>query len=303
MQPPTGRPNRFKLRVISLAILPTLLAAGPLGIDHVTIAGRDLKAMRARLAAVGIESQYGGPHSNHATEMALVSFPDGSYLELMGVQADADAQAVAAHYWAKQLEGDAGPCAWAMRSRDVAAEAKRLAAAGVVVSEPLHSGRTRPDGVRLDWQTARVGPEPNGTFFPFLIQDFTERALRAFPTGKPTTSAFQGVAKVVIAVRDLDGAVSRFRQAYGLPAPLHQADPGFQARLASFDGTPVVLAGPSSAQSWLNERLEKFGQGPCAFILAAPNASAFHAAGKTRWFGVEVSWFDAEKLGWRLGWE
>jgi len=127
--------------------------------------------------------------------------------------------------------------------------------------------------------------------------------LRAFPTGQPTTSAFQGVAKVVIAVRDLDGAVRRFRQAYGLPAPRRQADTGFQARLAGFDGTPVVLATPSSAHSWLNERLEKFGQGPCAFILAAPNASAFHAAGKTRWFGVEVSWFDAEKLGWRLGWE
>jgi hypothetical protein len=259
--------------------------------------------MRARLAAAGIESQYGGPHSNHATEMALVSFPDGSYLELMGIQPHADAGAVAAHYWAKQLEGDAGPCAWAMQSRDVAAEAKRLAAAGVVVSEPLHSGRTRPDGVRLDWQTARVGPEPNGTFFPFLIQDVTERALRAFPTGQPTTSAFRGVAKVVIAVRDLDGAVGRFRRAYGLPAPLHQADPGFQARLASFDGTPVVLAAPSSADSWLNERLEKFGQGPCAFILAAANGLAFHAAGKTRWFGVDVSWFDAERLGWRLGWE
>jgi hypothetical protein len=24
---------------------------------------------------------------------------------------------------------------------------------------------------------------------------------------------------------------------------------------------------------------------------------------KTRWFGAEVSWFDAEKLGWRLGFE
>jgi hypothetical protein len=129
--------------------------------------------------------------------------------------------------------------------------------------------------VRLDWQTARVGPEPNGTFFPFLIQDFTERALRAFPTGKPTTSAFQGVAKVVIAVRDLDGAVSRFRQAYGLPAPLHQADPGFQARLASFDGTPVVLAGPSSAQSWLNERLRSLARDHAPFFLPRQTAPRF----------------------------
>jgi hypothetical protein len=303
MQPGIHTPNRSKLRLTCLAMLPTLLGASPLVIDHVNVAGRDLKAIRAKLAAAGIASQYGGPHSNHATEMALVSFPDGSYLELIALQPAADAQAVAAHYWVKQLEGDAGPCAWAVRSQDVAAEAKRLGAAGVSVSEPSRSGRTRPDGVRLDWQTARAGPEPNGTFFPFLIQDFTSRSLRAFPTGKPTTGAFQGVAKVVIAVRDLDRAVRRFRQAYGLPAPLQQADPSFQAQLAIFNGTPVVLAAPSSAHSWLNGRLEKFGEGPCAFILAAADAGAFQAAAKTRWFGVDVSWFDAEKLGWRLGWQ
>ncbi len=284
-------------------MIPMLLGARPLAIDHVTVAGRELKAMQAKLAVAGIESQYGGPHSNQATEMALVSFPDGSYLELIAIQPTADAQAVAAHYWARQMEGDAGPSAWAVRSQDVTAEAKRLRAAGVAVSGPSSSGRTRPDGVRLDWQTARVGSEPNGTFFPFLIQDFTSRSLRAFPTGRPTTSAFQGVAKVVIAVRDLEPAIGRFRRAYGLPAPRQQADRSFEAQLAHFDGTPVVLAAPSSAHSWLNARLEKFGEGPCAFILAAPNARALQAAAKTRWFGVDVGWFDAEKLGWRLGWQ
>jgi len=303
MQPRTNPPTLRNLRLTCLAVLPALLGAGPLVIDHVTVAGRDLKAMQARLAAAGIESEYGGPHNNHATEMALVSFPDGSYLELIAIQPAADAQALAAHYWEKEMKGDAGPSAWAVRSQDVAAEAGRLKAAGVGVSEPAPSGRTRPDGVRLDWQTARVGDEPNGTFFPFLIQDFTSRSLRAYPTGKPTTNAFQGVAKVVIAVRDLERAIRRFRQAYGLPAPLQQADRSFEAQLAHFEGTPVVLAAPSGAHSWLNGRLEKFGEGPCAFILAAGNARAFPAAARARWFGVDVSWFDAGKLGWRLGWE
>jgi len=284
-------------------MIQTLFGAGPLEIDHVTVAGRDLKAMQARLATAGIESQYGGPHSNHATEMALVSFPDGSYLELIAIQPGADRAVVNAHYWAKQMEGDAGPTAWAVRSRDIAAESKRLAAAGVTVSAPSPSGRTRPDGVRVDWRTARVGPEPNGTFFPFLIEDFTARPLRAFPTGKPTTGAFRGVAKVVIAVRDLEGAVKRFRQAYGLPAPHEQADPSFEAQLALFDGTPVVLAAPSGAQSWLTGRLGQFGEAPCAFILSAADGGRFQAAAKARWGGVDVSWFDAGKLGWRLGWE
>ena len=51
------------------------------------------------------------------------------------------------------------------------AEADRLRAAGIQVSGLNQSGRTRPDGFRLDWETAQVGTEGNGVFFPFLIQD------------------------------------------------------------------------------------------------------------------------------------
>ena len=97
-----------------------------LTIDHVTVAGSDLKAMQARLASIGIPSEYGGPHSNHATEMALTSFPDGSYLELIAIPGGADEQAVAAHYWSKWMRGNAGPCAWAARSKELAAEVARL---------------------------------------------------------------------------------------------------------------------------------------------------------------------------------
>ena|SRR5947207_11346068 len=73
-----------------MTLIPMLLGAAELTIDHVTVAGKDLKAMRASLAAAGIQSEYGGPHSNHATEMALTSFPDGSYLELIAIQPNAD---------------------------------------------------------------------------------------------------------------------------------------------------------------------------------------------------------------------
>ena len=63
----------------------------------------DLKQMQARLAAAGIPSEYGGPHSNRATQMAITSFPDGSYLELIALQEKPDRKAVAAHYWSKQM--------------------------------------------------------------------------------------------------------------------------------------------------------------------------------------------------------
>lgn len=266
------------------------MPAASLIIDHVTAAGSDLKAMQARLASIGIRSEYGGPHSNHATEMASTSFPDGSYLELIAIPKGADPKAVAAHYWSKQMRGDAGPCAWAIRSKDLAADVARLKRAGVIVTEPVRAGRQRPDGVRLDWETANIGSEPNGTFFPFMIQDLNPREQRAYPGGKPATQEFTGVSRVVIAVRQLSAAVARYRKAFELPEPLERTDRTLGAKLASFENAPVILAEPLNPQSWLAERIAKFGEGPSAFVLRARRAAE-----------ATISWFDAAKLGWHLG--
>ena len=289
-------------RLLPLLLVPLSLASADLSIDHVIVAGKDLKSMQAKLAAIGIPTEYGGRHNNHATEMALVSFPDGSYLELLAIQPDADPQALAAHQRTRQLQKDAGPCAWAARLKDIDSEVKRLRAAGVSVGEPVRSGRDRPDGTRLEWEATQVGEEPSGTYFPYLERDITPRALRAFPRGKPTTQDFKGVATVVIAVRNLDAAIKRFRQAYDMPPPIRQSDPEFGAQLALLGNMPVILAAPLNAQSWLNGRLQEFGEGPCAFILS--RGSGQHSAvSKTRWFGIDVSWMDADKLGWHLGFE
>jgi hypothetical protein len=282
-------------------LMPALLSAADLRIDHVTVAGADLKLMQGRLAALGIRSEFGGPHSNGATQMAVTSFPDGSYLELIALQANPDEKALAAHYWAKQMRGNAGPTAWAVRATDVAVEAGRLRTAGITVSSPSQSGRVRPDGTRLEWETARVGEEPNGTFFPFLIRGITPREARAFPKGKPTAQDFPGMKLVVIAVRDLKESVARYRQAYGLPMPLEQEDGSFGARLASFAGTPVVLAAPLNGGSWLVQRMERFGEGPCAFVLGPHAGEPLKASSNTRWFDTRISWLDPEELGWHLG--
>jgi hypothetical protein len=285
------------------AAVPGLLCAADSRIDHVTVAGSELRRMQAKLLAVGIASVPGGAHSNHATEMALVSFPDGSYLELMGIQPHAEAEAVARHEWAKFLQENAGPCAWVMREKNLAAEVSRLKAAGVAVAAPVGGGRTRPDGERLEWETSGVGGEVRGTFFPFLIEDRTPREQRVFPRGKPVTKEFRGVTRVVIAVRNLDDAIQRYRQAYGVPRPIKQVDRSFEGYLALLGNLPVVLAQPLSAGSWLAERIERYGEGPCAFVLAAANPERFQGQAKTRWFGAEIFWFDEEKLGWRLGFE
>src|ERR1043166_4302532 len=122
-------------------IFAAALAAAEVKIDHVTVAGSDVKKLQTALEAIGISSVYGGAHTNGTTEMALSSMPDGSYLELMGVQSNADAKLVEQHVWGKFLKADAGPCAWAISTKDMAAEVKRLKAAGVTVGAPERSGR------------------------------------------------------------------------------------------------------------------------------------------------------------------
>jgi hypothetical protein len=289
-------------RLAILALCATFAFAADFKIDHATVAGASLQQMQANLLAVGIPSVLGGRHTNHATEMALVSFVDGSYLELMAIQPQADPKAVDEHVWAKFLRGNAGPAAWALREANLAAEVQRLKTAGIPVSAPDRSGRMRPDGVRLDWETSTLGEEARGTFFPFLIHDFTPREQRAFPQSKPVSRDFRGITRVVIAVRDLQASIKRYRLAYGLPAAIMQVDQGFGAHLALVGNAPIVLAQPLNADSWLAKRLEDFGEAPCAFVLGQARGR-YQAASKSNWFGADISWFDAQKLGWRLGFE
>jgi len=288
-------------RLLMLAVCGPWLVAADLNIDHATVAVSDLKKMQAAMAAVGLQTVYGGAHTNHATEMALISFPDGSYLEFMGIVPNADPQAVKEHVWSKFLTGDAGPCAWAQRVDDMAAEVTRLKAAGVGVGTPERSGRQRPDGVKLQWQTANVGPEVRGAFFPFLIHDFTSRVARTFPRGEPSNKEFRGIGEVVLAVKDLKYAAQRYQEAYGATMDKLDVDSAFGARLLRLKSVPVVLAQAISPDSWIAKRIETYGEGPCAILLSANATQKARTTSSAKWFGAQVDWYDAAALGWHLG--
>jgi hypothetical protein len=265
---------------VSVILLAAGILAADLKVDHITIAARDLKEVQAQFAAVGIPSEYGGKHTNGLTEMAIASFVDGSYLEFIGAQKPTGA---GLHYWGKFIDASAGPCAWAVSVADVAK--------AVPGSQPVRSGRLRADGVALEWESASIGPEPQGEFFPFFIHDSTPRELRAFPHGKPSAS-FAGVGLVVIGVKDLDMAIDRYRKQFHLPAPQRQDDKKLQLKLAAFAGTPVVLASPLSASSPLSKRLAAFGEAPYAFVLdqADPTFAGYVDVVESQWFGRQITW-------------
>ena len=252
--------------------MAALSCGADLHVDHVTIAGRDLSALRSTFAAAGIRTEYGGKHTNGLTEMALASFADGSYLELIAAQDPK--RGAPTHYWRKFIDENAGPCAWAIAVEDIDGAAARLHA------KVSASGRARPDGVALKWRSASIGPEAQGTFFPFMIHDETDRALRANPSGKPTMPEWHGIAQVYIAVRNLDEAIKRYQDTFQLDVPRKAFDKSLQAETARFDNTPVILV--TSHTGWIGERLAKFGDAPCAFVIAASQT----AHGKIRWLAI-----------------
>jgi len=225
--------------------------------------------------------------------MALASFPDGSYLELIGIRQEADPAAVAAHTWSHFLRDNAGPCAFALQMTTL-----QTTEAGAA-STPEPGGRTRPDGVALAWETAAIGSGPLGSFFPFLIRDLTPREDRVYPSGKPTSARYHGIGLVVLGVRDLEGSIEQYQKAFQYPAPRRQRDESFGAELAWFEDSPVVLAEPLTSASWLAQRIDRFGDSPCAVVFTA--AGGLMGRRSPDWFGHPTFWSTDQTFGWRLG--
>jgi len=265
-------------------------------IDHVTVCGSDLEKMRSRLAAIGLETEYGGAHANGLTHMALAEFEDGSYVELIAPAEGADLAGASGMMagWMPLMLGDAGAGAWAIRAPGIQARVDALRGRGIEVCGPERGGRAKPDGTRLEWETAVVGPGAAGAVLPFLIEDRTERVLRV--RGRSNQLGVTGVAAVVIGVRELEGAIRLFRRAYEWDGAALEEHPEFGARLARFAGTPVILAEALATGAWLGDRLERFGEGPVGFLLSGVRIENLQPS----WFGKQVQWLEG-KIGAEVG--
>jgi hypothetical protein len=253
--------------------------------------------MEQAFASVGLPTEYGGPHSNGVTHMALLGLADGSYIELISSLEPRPKETI---FWGEHIAGNGGPCAWAIQSDDVAAEAARLEALGITVKGPVYMHRRRPDGTLVEWDLAFLGDEAAGATLPFIIKDITPREWRVQPSAS-VAGRLTGVAMVVLGVEGLADAIDLFRRVYGWSAPQLKEDTIFRARLAYFAGTPVTLAAPLAQDDWLAERLARFGPSPCAFLLGTPDFETarrdFELISVAEWFGRPVAWFDPVKLG------
>ncbi len=289
------------LLLISQPAMPQENKSTTLELDHVSICGSSLDTLRQSLTDVGLTPDLGGPHGNGITQMALVGFDDGTYIELI---APIKPGVTAGSAWAKFMSDDAVTCAWAAGTNVLLQEVDRLKKAGISVKTPERGSRKRPDGMSVEWMTADVGNTTPGATLPFIIEDQTPRAWRVQNSASVQGAPLGGVENVVLGVNNLDASIALFRKAYGWAEPLTETQKDF-GKLAYFPGQPVILAAPSGG-GWLSDRLAKFGETPVAYLLSTRDFAAatkrYKLSGTKTWFGQKLAWFDPAKLkGVRLG--
>jgi hypothetical protein len=273
-----------------------------LKIDHVTIAGPDLRGLESELSSLGLGAVYGGMHSNGITHMSVVGFDDGSYIELIStVSAN-----TASPLWGDYIAEGAGICAWAVDVDDVREEAARVAALGVTVNGPAYMNRERPDGVLAEWDLAFLGDHTPGAKLPFIIKDRTPRINRVAPSESVAGSELIGIGKVVLGVKDISSSIEMFRRVYDWPEPAMADDGGLGARLADFANAPVMLASPLSGEGRLAARIERFGDLPCGLLIRTVDmertAKRFKMTEQSDIFGRKIAWLPEDALhGTKLG--
>jgi hypothetical protein len=186
-----------------------------------------------------------------------VSFADGAYLELIAFQAEAPQ-----HVWWRHVAVGQGLIDFALLPSDTADDVAAAQARGLEIAGPYAGGRNRPDGVRLEWQTARAAsPE-----LPFLCGDVTPRVLRV-----PGADAWghdngaRGLARVSVAVANQDASAERYAALLGRQ-PLVELG----RRLFKLGETYIALRspGPHEPESEaIAARLATRGEGIYSFTL------------------------------------
>jgi hypothetical protein len=212
----------------------------------------------------------GGDHPGGATHNALVAFSDGAYLELIAFK-----QATETHRWWQRGQRDGeGLVDYALLPTSTAQAVADAQARGLELEGPLAGVRLRPDGARLEWQTARA-PTCD---LPFLCGDVTPRALRV-PEGEARQHAngALAVAAITVAVADLDRSVARYRALLGddalVTSPAIIAGLGIRTAAVQLGAAQVTLATPLDPCSPIGvvilEHLAARGEGPCAVAFSA----------------------------------
>ncbi|PPK63168.1 VOC family protein [Actinokineospora auranticolor] len=211
------------------------------GLDHAMLAVRDLDTAAAALTgALGLHVRRGGRHPGWGTANAVLDLRSG-YLELITVADPAEAAAVdAGRRILELLDRDGGGwLAFVLTAKDLRTTWQQVRRAGLSIARPVGGRAVRPDGSYRSWAVAGHGEEFRTGRLPSLIEygDGTPPPREDPPSHGPAPDVL-GVARLDVAVADLDAATRRYARLLGGP-PV--AEPGHCACWTLPDGVGVRL--------------------------------------------------------------
>jgi catechol 2,3-dioxygenase-like lactoylglutathione lyase family enzyme len=237
-------------------------------LDHAVIAVSDLDRAASGYEKLGFTVLRGGEHPRRGSVNALIVFQDGTYFELI----DFPKPVPGFRWWEVLQKAGPGLVDFAVLPANMERDLEEAKARGFEAGPIEPGGRVTPEGKRAEWQTAR----PLTGDLPFLCGDISPRPLRV-PEGpvRDHANGVLGVAKIVIAVRDLARSSQRYQallpqsavQGENRPAALFLCEPGMVELRAPERGTR------DSAE--LAAHLEKRGEGPFAISLRAAQMSEY----------------------------
>jgi hypothetical protein len=136
-------------------------------IDHLVYATPNLEKTVADIAAKwGVQPTPGGKHAGRGTHNALLSFGDGSYLELIGPDPDQPEPPTPRGFGIETLLAPK-VVTWAAKAPAIGQRVAAARAAGYDPGEPQAMSRDLPSGDRLAWTLTRS--TAGDGLVPFLI--------------------------------------------------------------------------------------------------------------------------------------
>jgi hypothetical protein len=165
------------------------------GIDHLVVVVHNLDQAARDYQQLGFTVVPGGQHPV-GSHNVLISFQDGSYLEIIAFYREATE-----HRWWEPLRSGERFVDFCLQTDDLRGDTKLLQDAGVAINNPVPWSRKRPDGFELKWLLSLATGSHRGVA-PFLIEDVTPRNER-IPREHQHQNGVTGIEKVTVAVGEL----------------------------------------------------------------------------------------------------
>ena len=238
-----------------------------LGIDHLVIVVQDLAQAAQDYEQLGFTVVPGGQHPV-GSHNVLISFQDGSYLELIAFYREA-----VDHRWWDPLSKGERLVDFCFQTDDLRGDTKKLKDAGVAINDPVPWSRKRPDGYELKWLLSLATGSHRGVA-PFLIEDLTPRTER-IPQQFDQKNRVTGIDEVTVAVGELIQIEKWYSSLLGARGErIESPELGAEGLLFKAGPHRLNFLTPRTATSPLVDWLRTYGPSPYSAVLRGSDPAA-----------------------------